>query len=158
MIGFTSLEARSRNPKIELGNQVTHKLDQVLLTANDLRKAIVEKQDALVITKIRELSQILAEAHDTPDVNSENKAHLNRILKEAKSSLERFQTRSGNEKREHLQETFRQIVLIGQTYKVSQQFKYFFCKSDRSVWLQKESKPLNPINPDKYLNCGMQVQ
>lgn len=110
------------------------------------------------MTRLQDLVQALSQALRTADPDRQNKQHLDRILSEAQKSLEQFTATRGESKKQSLQNAFKQLVLIGQTYKTGEDFKFFFCNRDRSVWLQKGSKPKNPINPDNFLNCGTRVE
>lgn len=150
--------ARVRAPKIELSASVVSKLDHVMGKADDLRRAMVEQRDPLVITKARELTLVLGEAIRVYDPDSQNKKHLDLILKDARKALETALTAKGEERKATFQHAFRQIVLIGQTYKINEKVKFYFCRNDRSVWVQKDGKPQNPISPESYRNCGVQVQ
>ena len=59
------------------------------------------------------------------------------------------------EKRFHLH-AFRQIVMLYQSYQIEAPFKVFFCKKDRSVWIQKDKKPQNPFEQNSV--CGRLIQ
>lgn len=150
--------AKSRAPKIELSPPVVTKLESILVKADELRQALVGKQDTLATARTRDLVRTLVEAIRTSDPDKLNKQHLDRILNDTQKNLEQFSVARGDDRKSNLQNAFKQIVLIGQTYKVKDEYKFFFCNRDRSVWLQKESKPQNPVNPESYLNCGTRVE
>ena len=148
--------AKPRPEKIQMDSPVITRLDAVMSKANELRGALIQKKDPMVIMKIRELNLALRDALEFH--SAQEKQHLDRILNEARTSLERVHSTQGEDRRQQLQETFKQIVLIGQTYKLNDSYRFFFCQKDRSVWMQKEGRPQNPINPDTLLNCATQVQ
>lgn len=149
---------RQKAPKIEVGEPLVSKLSVVFARADDLRGALVQRQEPMAIAKLKELEISLNEALRTPDSNRQVKEHLDRILSEAMSNVKRVPSLRGEERRAILQNAFKQIVLIGQTYKVTNEYKFFFCGRDRSVWLQKDGKPKNPISPEHHLNCGTRVE
>lgn len=151
-------EARGRSPKIDFQPALRGSLTQVLYRTDELRQALVERKDALVITRLQSLSLALGEALRTPDPDAQNKKHLDLILQDAKKAVDRIPRLQGEERRENLQQAFRQLVLVGQTYVVDKQLKFYFCRRDRSVWFQREGKPINPISPDSLGNCAQQVQ
>ncbi len=153
-----SLHARARAPKIELSSPIIAKLEMILIKADELRQALVIKQDQIATARMHDLVRALSETRHTADPDRQNKQHLDRILGEAQKSLEEFAASKGEGRRVSLQNAFKQLVLIGQTYKTKGNFKFFFCNRDRSVWIQQESKPKNPINPENFLNCGTRVE
>jgi hypothetical protein len=64
---------------------------------------------------------------------------------------------SGEERVRFLQNAYRQIVMLYQSYDIEKKYSVYFCKLDRSVWIQEaKSKPKNPFDPDSY--CGKKVQ
>jgi hypothetical protein len=150
--------ARTRAPKIELSAPLANKLEDILGRADELRKALVQKQETLTTTRILELNRALVEAMRMHDPDKRNKEHLDRILNEAQKELEQVKTLRGESRKASLQNAFKQIVLIGQNYKLTGDYKFYFCGKDRSIWPQKESKPQNPINPETFLNCGIRVE
>lgn len=152
-----SVESRVKAPKIELSTSVVARLDHVMGKADDLRQALVDQKEPLVITKARELGLVLSDAIKTQDPDAQNKKHLDLILKDARSAVEQALTTTGEERKSTFQQVFRQLVLVGQTYKITENVKFYFCRRDRSVWVQKTGKPRNPINPSDK-DCGVQVQ
>jgi hypothetical protein len=151
-------EARSNAPKIEFKSTLKTSLANVLYKTDDLRSALVDRKDALVVTCLRNLSLALSEALRTPDPDAQNKKHLDLILADAKAAVDRVPRLQGDERKQALQQAFKQLFLMGQTYAIDSKVKFYFCKKDRSVWFQREGRPKNPINPESMADCAQQVQ
>ncbi len=150
--------ARARSPKIEFQPALRTSLTKALYMTDELRAALVDRKDALVITHLQNLSQALTVAIRTTDPDTQNKKHLDLILSDAKKAVDQTPRLRGEERKQALQQAFRQMVLVGQTYVVDKQMKFYFCRRDRSVWFQREGKPKNPINPESMADCAQQVQ
>lgn len=158
LAAFDGAFGRSRGPKIEFQASLRNRLTEVLRKTDELRESLVERKDALVITRLRNLSVAIGQALETQDPDAQNKKHLDLILKDAKLAVDRVPRMQGEERRQTLQQAFQQLVLVGQTYVVDKEIKFYFCRKDRSVWFQREGKPRNPINPESFADCAQQVQ
>jgi hypothetical protein len=143
-------------PKIELAGPLKFELNSVLLTTTKLHDACFEAKDREVDSAIAEVIKSIDVVKRRVQSSPKEYEYLSRVLDSARSQLESSRGKAGEDRRTSLQEAFRELVQISQMFKLDA-YKVFFCPSDKSVWFQKESRPKNPIHPDKYANCGKLV-
>lgn len=143
--------------KIQLNTVLKKELNQVLKATDELHEACFDQDEPLISAKLRSVIKAIDAANDKIMLADTQKIHLDKLLKSAKSDLEKSQMSSGKERRDSLKSAFHQIVTMVKTYKLDP-YKIFFCPKDRSVWIQKSWKAKNPINPKKYGSCGRPVR
>lgn len=156
------------NQRIKLEDQVTKNLGALLKDSEELYKALISQSDVGVKDRLKTMNQHADEAlkrsKDTRDVKSNilrgtaSVDHLDWMLIEMKRFIKGAMESSGNERKSFLQETFRQLVLLVKSYQIDHPYQVYFCRKDRSVWLQRGTKPKNPINPETYSTCGVKVR
>lgn len=151
---FPSL-ALARRPivKIKVQSDLRTELNNVLKSAAALQEASYKRNEGATSAAARDLLKHLDAANKKSHFAKEQKTHLVRILTAAKENLERSRRSAGADRQTYYQKAFKQLVLIVQVYQLDP-YKIFFCPKDKSVWLQKGSKPQNPINPETYGTCG----
>lgn len=157
-IGLTSLSSEARRPinKIKVQGELKTELNSVLKATVDLQESIFKDSDAKVSQNIKRLVQRLDSASKKTHLAKEQKTHMLKMLGAAKTALERSRRTTGRDRHTFLQITFKQVVGLAQTYQLDK-YKIFFCPKDRSVWLQRGSKPQNPVNPGTLGTCGKPV-
>lgn len=143
--------------KIKLNSVLKKELNQVLKATDELHEACYDQDEPLISAKLRQVIKAIDGANKKIVYADTQKIHLDKLLKSAKSDLEKSQMSSGKERKDSLKSAFHQIVTIVKTYKL-ESYKIFFCPKDRSVWIQKSWKAKNPINPKKYGSCGRPVR
>ncbi|MGE0764579.1 MAG: hypothetical protein AB7N80_14990 [Bdellovibrionales bacterium] len=146
-------EARRPIQKIKVQAELRAELNAILKAAVSLQEASFKRNDRATSLAAKNLVKRLVSAEKKSGLAKEQKTHLVKILSAAKSHLERSRRSAGSDRQTYYQKTFHQLVLIAQVYQL-EPYKIFFCPKDKSVWLQKGSKPQNPINPETYGNCG----
>lgn len=142
--------------KIPLNPIVSGELSQLFDFTQQLHSTLFEKKELQVKGQIQQLSVRLQKVMTIAKVEEQKGPHLNRILLAIDKELNLAQGVSGEDRIRFLQNAYRQFVMLYQSYEVDKKLNVFFCKSDRSVWLQGDSKPKNPFQPDS--NCGRKVQ
>lgn len=141
---------------------------KLILRFNDaLYAALVSKNDQLVTTQIVSLDTAISEAQqavakaqaaarDTAQPFIHGRA-LQDSFSEMRQYLNQAYRKDGESRRASIRELLKRVVLLTKLYNVEHPYKIFFCQSDRSVWLQRGSKPRNPTSIDSHPNCGILV-
>jgi hypothetical protein len=81
-----------------------------------------------------------------------------RILDGAREQFELTHSAVGEERRARFINGYNQLANIVRIYKVDRAFAIFFCPKDRTNWVQKGSKALNPFRgPASREVCGMKI-
>lgn len=142
--------------KISLNPIVSSELSQLLDSTNLLHQYLFEKKEPQVKSQINQINSRVQKIMAVAKVEEQKGPHLNRILMTIQKEFNLAQSVSGEDRVRFLQNAYRQLVTLYQSYEVDKKFAVFFCKTDRSVWLQNDSKPKNPFQPDS--NCGRKVQ
>lgn len=157
-VGLTSLSSEARRPinKIKVQGDLKTELNSVLKASVDLQESIFKDPDPKVSQSIRKLIQKLDSASKKAHLAKEQKTHMLKMLTAAKTALEKSRRTTGANRHTFLQTSFKQVVGLAQTYQLDK-YKIFFCPKDRSVWLQRGSKPRNPVNPGTLGTCGKPV-
>lgn len=148
--------ARGKYGKITLEGPLEFELNAVLKATNNLHKSCLSMNDRQVDRSIKVLLSNLKRANEKSNLAKGQKHHLKKMLNVATSHLELTLNRSGEKRRESLKDAFNHLVQIAKVYKLDD-YKIFFCPIDKAVWLQKSSKPANPVHPKKYGSCGKLV-
>lgn len=155
---FNHPDAYARKPvvKIKVQVELRAELNSVLRATADLQEASFKRNDNLTTMATKNLLKRLSQAEGKAHLAKEQRTHLVKILEAASTSLQKSRKASGSNRQTLFQHAFSQLVLIAQVYQL-EPFKIFFCPKDKSVWLQRSSKPQNPVNPETYGTCGKQV-
>jgi hypothetical protein len=149
--------AKGKYGKIDVKGSLEKELNGVLKGTDNLHKSCLSKNSKQVDRSIRSLLENLKKAGQKSKLAKDQKPHLDRMLNAASSHLMMTLNRSGEKRRESLKEAFNHLVQIAKVYKL-EEYRIFFCPSDKSVWMQKGYKPSNPIHPEKYGSCGKLVK
>lgn len=156
--GLSSWSAEARRfGKIDIEGPLKKELNSVLKAAIDLHTACISQDDSQIKASLVSVISSIDSAHDHTEMADDEKMLLEKMLDSAKTQLEMTKMNRGEEKQEALKEAFNQLVQIAQVFKLDD-YPVFFCSKDRSVWLQKGWKAKNPVNPDKYADCGKRVR
>lgn len=169
-----------RDTKIKVAPAVQKPLNDLVRSALDIHQASFNQQDQQFKTAVlstlqmveqarsqtHNLSQSVEAAENAPVnkygrrrgvLSREQRHHLIVMLDAIRDHLNRARNSLGMERKESLQEAFRQIVQVAQVYDLDD-YNIFFCRSDRSIWVQSGTKAQNPIDPERYGSCGMRVR
>lgn len=157
ILAFSSAEARIPTQRIDVQPTMRNELNIVLKSTNDLHAACVEQSESRIESATDKVIQSLDRATKHSSKIQVESTHLVKMLSAAKEKLEISQNFSSEKRKLNLQEAFKDLVQIAQVFKLDH-YNIFFCSQDKSLWLQKSLKPLNPIHPDKFGNCGRLVQ
>lgn len=149
--------ARWNGEKIEVQPALRLELNAVLEATSDLQVACYHRDEKQIETALRSLMQHIDRATQKSNLAASDRPHLVKILSAAKSQLELSQMRQGEARAESLKEAFSQLVQIARVFKLDP-YRIFFCPKDRAVWLQKGWTAQNPVNPDRYGQCGKLAQ
>jgi hypothetical protein len=149
-------EARS-GEKLTLLPPLTSELNRVLKSADGLHSARINGNSDHVATAISLVIQSLSTAEKVSPMAKTEYPHLVRILSAAKKKLEQTQREPTIIQNHLLKEAFKDLVQLSRIYSLDP-YNIYFCNRDQSLWLQKSSQPQNPINPDKFFNCGRLVK
>ena len=149
--------ARIPSKRIDVTPAIRNELNLILLNTDKLHTACVEQDEASIETATEKVISSLKRASKNSNMDQVQSTHLLKILGAAKDKLELSQNFSGNQRLQSLKEAFKDIVQIAQVYRL-ERYNIFFCHKDKALWLQKSSKPKNPINPKKFGKCGRLVR
>jgi hypothetical protein len=158
--GMNQSEARAIRPKgLELRPQVVESLKKVLQTSTQLHTALLSKDDKTIKANISSLKGTLKAAltttygKRTPAAVRMAYGSLDRTLSDQIMSIQKHLEKAELQKKNaqripHLQKAFEELVHMRKFYNLSDKSFVFFCKKDRSVWIQKASKGKNPFIED----------
>lgn len=157
LVTTSFVEARIPTQRIDLQPTVRNELNLVMKNTNELHSACVEQNESSIESATEKVINSLDRAAKHSSMTQMESTHLVKMLSAAKEKLEFSQNFSNEKRKLNLQEAFKELVQISQVFKL-EHYNVFFCSKDKSLWLQKSLKPLNPIHPDKFGNCGRLVQ
>jgi len=158
-LGFLASDfaaARRTDKKIKIHSELKTELNAVLKSTADLQEASFKGKDQKALKEMRTLIKRMNSALKRSHLAKEQRLHVQKILERAKGLLEKARRTAGSDRQTHLQGALRQIVNLAQAYQLDK-YKVFFCPKDKSIWLQRSSKPQNPVNPGTYGKCGKPV-
>lgn len=154
---FASLAAIGSKNRISLNPVVSEELSKLLDSTKELHQYLFEKKEPQVKSQLNQITSRVQKAMTVAKVEDQKGTHLNKILSTISKELNLAQSVSGEDRVRFLQNAYRQLVMLYQSYDIEKKYSVYFCKSDRSVWIQEaKSKPKNPFDPDS--NCGKKVQ
>ncbi len=157
VLSSLSVSARRYNSKIKVKPVIKVELNNVLKATNDLHNACFKQNELRIEAQLKNVIHKINLAHQKSGAAREQAPHLNRMLEAAKTELELAQMRQGEMRQQNIKAAFKQLVQLAKVYKLDK-YRIFFCSKDKSVWLQKNWKAQNPINPKDYKNCGKLVR
>ncbi len=145
----------SKKAKIDLRPTTVKELTQVFSQAERLRQFMFESNGPLVGGQLEFLKVSIQKAMNASKSESVKGQHISRLLLSAQDSLTNAQNTSGKQKTKFIQDAFKQLVILYQTYQLDLKYTIYWCHIDRSIWFQKGSKAQNPFEPRS--NCGRVV-
>lgn len=145
--------------RMELTPKLSHELNQILKTSEDLQNAMVKKSEDQLDVSIREIvTQIQRTVSLSGLAKPHERSHLLKILRAARENFEYAQGSFGKERDMHLNDGLRQLVNIVRIYKVDRSYGIFFCPKDKNSWVQRGRKAQNPYRtPASVSTCGIRV-
>ena len=147
----------ARRGKISVDSEVKTKLNQILKAANELHSACFSQNEPLVETKLKSLLTEIGYAQKSLKRTHFKKTHIIKMLEATKGSIQVTQMNNGKTRMNGLKDTFKNIVQMSKVYSLDK-YRTFFCRKDKSIWIQKSWKAKNPIHPVKFTNCGQLVR
>lgn len=157
LINLSSPSEARRFGKIDVEGPLKTELNNVLKAAIELHSACFDQDDQKIEASLSAVISSIDKASRHTDMAQDEKILLEKMLDSAKNQLEMTRMNQGDDRQDALKEAFNQLVQLAQVFKLDS-YKIFFCPKDRSVWLQKSWKAQNPVNPDKYADCGKRVR
>jgi hypothetical protein len=156
--GLLPEAASARRPvtKMKLQGEIKNELNAVLKATVELQEASFRRNDKDIAKSLKRLLGRIESANRKTPLAKEQRTHLQKLLGAAQTALEKGRRTTGADRQTFMQKAFKQMVTIAQAYQL-EPYKMFFCPKDKSVWLQRSSKPQNPINPETHGNCGKPV-
>lgn len=159
----------SKLPHIELRPKVKQEIDRVLENCNQLHIALVSKDEKAIKKSLGQLRAQLDTAVEATKTKVRmsgyrtiaaemppQEKNLNHMLLEIQRQVSRAEQTKKKDRVPHLQEAYKQLVLMTRTYGIKTSYKVFFCDKDRSTWLQKSNKAQNPFLSEGR-NCGKMI-
>jgi hypothetical protein len=147
-------DASTGKKRIELDETSTKELLNIIKQSEALHKYMFGRKEPMVTSQINLLRNNIKTA--VQKVKGQQGQHISKILNAVNKELTSAQMTSGEDRVRYLQHAFKQIVMLYQSYELKASYKVFFCKTDRAVWIQEESKkPENPFQVTS--NCGRKV-
>lgn len=146
-----------RSAPIDLQPALREELNSLLGATADLHEASFSQDDSRWESSLKNVLNHIDSAQKKSALAKAERPHLLKILRAARSELEISQMQTGEDRRASLQNGFRQLVQVAQVFKLNK-YRIFFCPKDKSVWLQRAAVAKNPINPQKFGDCGKLVQ
>jgi hypothetical protein len=158
VVSFAPKHANARRPvtKMKLHGELKSELNAVLKATVELQEASFKRNDKQVSQNLKRLITRIDLATKKANLAKDQRTHIQKLLGTAKLALEKSRKAAGADRQTFLQKAFKQMVTLSQAYQL-ESYKMFFCPKDKSIWLQRGSKPQNPINPGTHGNCGKQV-
>ncbi len=148
--------ARRPIKKMKVQVELREELNAVLKATSALQEASFKRDEQKTALATKALMKRLKMAARKAHLAKEQRPHILKILNAAESYLDRSRKSAGRDRQTYFQRAFSQLVLIAQIYQLDS-YKIFFCPKDKSIWLQRGSKPQNPVNPETYGTCGKLV-
>ncbi len=155
VLGLPLLSAwgQRRVTKMPVTGTLKVELNHVLRIAADLHQARIAGKEPQVDQTIRQLLQRIRQARRASGALGHQRQHLVKMLDAASQHLQNFRSQPTPARSKSLQQAFFQLVNVAQLYQLDR-YSLFLCPKDRSVWLQRGAKPLNPIAPTTHRSCG----
>jgi hypothetical protein len=157
-LGFSiDSQARRYSSKIKIKPILKTELNKLLAATNDLHGACFRQNELRIEAQLKIVILKIKLAHQKTSLAKEPATHLNKMLEAARVQLELAQMNEGEKRQESIKQAFKQLVQIAKVYKLDN-YRIFFCSKDKSVWLQKDWRAKNPINPENLKHCGKLVR
>lgn len=148
------LDASTGKKRIELDALTTKELLSIIQQSEALHKYMFERKEPMVQSQINLLRNNIKKA--VKKVKGQQGQHISKILNAVNKELTSAQMTSGEDRVRYLQHAFKQIVMLYQSYEIKANYKVYFCKNDRAVWIQQDAKKAeNPFQVTS--NCGRKV-
>ena len=142
---------------IQVEGPLRSELNKVLKATVELHSACIEQNDQRIKSSLSAVISSIDKAGRQASLAEDDRMLLLKMLDSARAQLQATRMNQGDLKIEALKESFNQLVQIAQVFKLDS-YRIFFCPKDQSVWIQESLKAKNPVNPDKYADCGNRVR
>ncbi len=140
----------------ELSVSLEAELEKMVLRAGELHSVLTTKNEKQIQVELKELSESIRRAIEASKsknsrepssagmLPTNHRKYLTNMLSDMAKVLVKAQAPKA--RAVSLQEAYKQIVQIKKMYQVKATSYVFFCGKDKSVWVQKNSKPHNPFS------------
>lgn len=156
--GTTSL-AKKRG-ELRLAPALTRELELVLSASDALHRSLAAQNEEQIEIGIRDvIVQIQRARTFTHLAKPYERGHLARILDAAHDQFELTRSSFGDERLLRLEDGFNQLVNLVRIYRLDRAYAIYFCPKDRTTWVQKGVKIVNPFrhDPTDRQPCGVRV-
>jgi len=143
--------------KITLNPALSSELNSLLEATDKLQSACYSQNEVQIEMSTKRVIEHIDSTAKKSGLAELQSTHLVKVLEAARRKLVMSQNLKGPQRKESFKGAFNDIVQISQIYKLKT-YKIFFCSKDKSLWLQSERSPKNPVNPKRFGKCGQLVR
>jgi hypothetical protein len=158
--GVCSAGHAGTHGELSLGSVLTHELNKVLDAGDSLRAAMVMRDEEQVEIGLRDLLLQLDRTRSFASLAKPHvRSHLVRILDAARDQFEQTHSAMGEQRRSRFISGFNQLANLVRIYRLDRAYSIFFCPVDKTNWVQKGSKALNPFRSPASAKepCGIKI-
>lgn len=139
----------------DISSSLGAELEALVAGAGQLHTVLMTRNEKQIQTEIKTLSQTVRRALDAAKsknarepasagmMPTNHRKYLGNMLADMSKMLDK--SAAAKSRPTYLQDVFKHIVQIRKMYQVKGSYQVFFCAKDKSVWVQKGSKPQNPF-------------
>ncbi len=142
--------------RIVLESNVSKKLIQLIRSASELHSSLVDGNEAKITENLLRLNVEVSSHRREFAKDRMSHRHLDRVLESIEDSIVVART-TYLDRNQALKKMYHQITNLPRMYRLNARFKIFFCRGDKSTWVQSSWKPKNPLSKT-YFNCGVRVR
>ena len=126
-----------------LESHLIRQVEAILDTSQLLHQSLIKEDSTQVRLHLSHIERLISLANQASYRNT-NMLHLRHVLHNTQRAVEQASLH-GRESlvRQNIKSMFDQLVLLSQTYKLNSRYPIYFCKKDKSVWLQRAGKIRN---------------
>jgi hypothetical protein len=148
--------ARAPIKKLVLPPILRNELNLVLEGAVDMSEASFRRNESAFMAALKKLLKRIDSASKKSNLAMDQRPHILKYMDAISEDLSKCRRASPGDRHTFLQKALKQIEGIYKLYQLDT-YKVFFCPKDKSIWLQRGTKPQNPVNPGTLGNCGKLV-
>lgn len=155
---ITGFNSTARN-KIKLDPQIKSAYLKLLEQAPEFHSALKEGNKKNLQTEINKTQEIIAQLYQKNSslLEFHHRIHSYKLLSKLEEQLASLESQSKPNKK-NIKNLFRSFFELAKVYDLSKEMKgsLFYCKKDKSFWIQSDSTAYNPINSN-HINCGRMI-
>ena len=145
--------------KIQLEPQVKSSYLKLLEQASDFHSAFKKGNKQAIQDEVKETQEIIAQLYQKNSslLEFHHRIHSYKLLSKIEEQLTSLQSQNTPDKK-NVKNLFLSFFELAKVYDLSKEMKgsLFYCKKDKSLWIQSESKAHNPIN-SHFSSCGRTI-